>query len=145
MAKASASVVIHKPVQEVFEYTASPVNGPAFIPNLNENSNIQPEQAGVGQTFDWRFNMAGVDLRGKAEVTEYEAPHKAKIVSTGDSSSTWIYSFQEEDGGTKVTLDVEYEIADSAVKKLADKLVVEQLNQRSAEQSLENLKTILES
>src|SRR5438045_2244160 len=114
MAKASASVVIHKPVQEVFEYTASPVNGPAFIPNLNENSNIQPDHAGVGQTFDWRFNMAGVDLRGKAEVTEYEAPYKAKIVSTGDGSSTWTYSFLEEDGGTNINLEVEYEIAETA-------------------------------
>jgi len=144
MAKASASVVIHKPVQEVFAYTASPANGPAFIPNLNENSNIKPEQVGVGQTFDWRFNMSGVDLRGKAEVTEYDAPHRAKIVSTGDGNSTWTYSFQEENGGTKVDLKVEYEIAETAMQKLANKLVVEQLNQRTAEQSLENLKTILE-
>ena len=145
MAKASASVVIHKPVQEVFEYTASPVNGSAFIPNLNENSNIHPEQSGVGQKFDWRFNMNGVDLRGQAEVTEYDSPHRAKIVSTGDSNSTWTYSFQEENSGTKVTLEVEYELAETVLQKLANKLVVEQLNQRSAEQSLENLKTILES
>lgn len=144
MAKASASIVIHKPVQEVFEYTASPVNGPAFIPNLNDNSNIQPEKSGVGQTFDWRFNMSGVDLRGKAEVTEYNAPHRVKIVSTGDGSSTWTYSFQEENGGTKVNLEVDYEIAETAIQKLANMLVVEKLNQRTAEQSVENLKTILE-
>lgn len=144
MAKVSASVVINKPIQEVFDYAASPHNGPAFIPNLNENSNIQPEQPGIGQKFDWRFNMAGVDLRGQAEVTEYNSPHLAKIVSTGDSNSTWTYSFQEENGGTKVTLDVEYELAESAMQKLANKLVIEQLNQRSAEQSVENLKTILE-
>ena len=144
MAKVNASTVIHKPIQEVFDYTASPANGPAFIPNLNENTNIQPEQPGVGQKFDWRFNMAGVDLRGQAEITEYNSPHNVKIVSTGDSSSTWVYSFEEADGGTKVTLKVDYEIAESAMQKLANKLVVEQLNQKSAEQSLENLKTILE-
>ena len=88
--------------------------------------------------------MAGVDLRGQAEITEYNSPHNVKIVSTGDSSSTWVYSFEEADGGTKVTLKVDYEIAESAMQKLANKLVVEQLNQKSAEQSLENLKTILE-
>ncbi len=144
MSKVSATVAINKPVQDVFEYAASPFNGPSFIPNLNENTNIQPEKAGVGQTFDWRFNMGGVDLRGKAEVTEYDAPHRAKIVSTGDTNSTWIYSFQEENSSTKVTLEVEYELAESALQKMANKLVIEKLNQRTAEQSLENLKTILE-
>ena len=144
MAKVSASVVINKPIQEVFEYTASPVNGPAFIPNLNENTNIQPEQIGLGQTFDWRFNLAGVDLKGKAEVAEYDPPHKSTIKTTGDSNTTWVYTFQEENGGTKVTAEVEYEIVESALQKVANRMVVDKLNQRTAEQMLQNLKTILE-
>ncbi|KKQ53156.1 hypothetical protein A2865_02585 [Candidatus Woesebacteria bacterium RIFCSPHIGHO2_01_FULL_39_17] len=144
MAKVSASVVINKPIQEVFKYTASPVNGPAFIPNLNENTNIQPEQPGLGQTFDWRFNMAGVDLKGKAEVTEYEASHKVTIKTTGDSNTTWIYTFQEESGGTQVSAEVDYEIVESALQKIANRVLIDKLNQRTAEQMLENLKTILE-
>jgi len=144
MVSISASLVINKPTQEVFDYAASPLNGPAFIPNLNENSNVQPEQPGVGQTFDWRFNMGGVDLRGSAEVTEYDAPHKVTVVTKGDTSSTWLYTFQDEGGNTKVTLEVEYEVAESALQKLVNRAVVERLNKRTAEQSLENLKTILE-
>jgi hypothetical protein len=66
MAKATSSITINKPIKEVFEYMASPHNGPAFTPNLNENTNIFPEKDSVGQKFDWRFNMAGVDLRGKS-------------------------------------------------------------------------------
>ena len=42
MSVAKASIVINKPVSEVFEYTASAENGPAFIPNLNENTDINP-------------------------------------------------------------------------------------------------------
>ena len=144
MAKASTSIVINKPLQEVFDYTASPYNGPAFIPNLNENINIHPEQPGIGQKWDWRFNMGGVDLRGQAEVTEVDPPHKVKIVSTGGSNSTWVYSFQEENGGTRVTVDIDYVIADTVLLKIADSLVIERLNQRTVEQSLDNLKTILE-
>lgn len=144
MAKVSASVAINKPIQEVFDYAASPVNGPAFIPNLNENTNIQPEQPGLGQTFDWRFNLAGVDLKGKAEVLGYEPPHKVVIKTTGDSNTTWIYTFQEERGGTRVSAEVDYEIVESALQKIANRVVVDKLNQRTAEQMLENLKTILE-
>ena len=144
MAKVRASVVINKPIQEVFKYTASPVNGPAFIPNLNENTNVQPEQPSLGQTFDWRFNLVGIDLKGKAEVTEYEEPHKVTIKTTGDSNTTWIYSFQEENGGTRVSAEVVYEIVESALQKIVNKMVIDKLNQRTAEQMLENLKTILE-
>lgn len=144
MAKAISSVVINKPLQEVFDYTASPVNGPVFIPNLNENSNIVPEQPGLGQTFDWRFNLAGVDVKGKAEVTEYDSPHKVTIKTMGDINTTWIYFFQEEGDGTKVTAEVEYEIVESILQKVANRMVIDKLNQRTAEQMLENLKTILE-
>lgn len=145
MAKVVASILIDKPIDEVFEYTASPLNGPAFIPNLNENTNIQPEKSSVGQTFDWRFNMAGVDLRGKAEVTEFEPPHKVKIVTTGDSNTTWVWSFQAENSSTRVSTEVEYELIESVWQKIINKTIVDKLNQRSAEQMLENLRIILES
>lgn len=144
MTKVSSSIVINKPIQEVFEYTASPHNGPAFIPNLNENTNVTPEKAGKGQTFDWRYNMAGVDLRGKAEVVEYDAPNKVVIKTTGDGTAAWVYSFSEENGGTKVSVEVDYELSENSLRSMANKMVVDKLNQRTSEQMLENLKTILE-
>lgn len=145
MARASASIIIHKPIQEVFDYTASPVNGPAFIPNLNENTNVEPETPSLGQTFDWRFTMAGVDLKGKAEVTEFDRPRLVTIRTTGDSETTWMYTFEEADEGTKVSVDVAYEIVESALKKIVNRMVIDKLNQRTIEQMLDNLKTILES
>lgn len=145
MTKVSSSITINRPIKEVFEYMASPRNGPAFIPNLNENTNIFPEKDGVGQKFDWRFNMAGVDLRGKAEVTEYTPPTKVVISSYGDADSTWIYTLEEADGGTKVSVEIDYELAETALQRIANKTVISKLAQKTTEQMLENLKIILES
>lgn len=145
MTKASSSITINKPIKEVFEYMASPHNGPAFIPNLNENENIFPEKDGVGQKFDWRFNMAGVDLRGKAEVTEYTPPTKVVIASHGDADSTWTYALEEADGGTKVLVEIDYKLAETALQRIANKAVISKLAQKTTEQMLDNLKTILES
>ena len=145
MAKATSSITINKPIKEVFEYMASPHNGPAFTPNLNENTNIFPEKDGLGQKFDWRFNMAGVDLRGKAEVTEYTPPTKAVISSKGDADSTWTYTLEETDGGTKVVVEIDYELAETAVQRIANKMVINKLAQKTTEQMLENLKVILEA
>ena len=124
---------------------ASPHNGPAFIPNLNENTNIFPEEDGVGQKFDWRFNMAGVDLRGKAEVTEYAPPTKVVISSHGDADSTWTYTLEEAGGGTKASVEIDYELAETALQRIANKAVISKLAQKTTEQMLENLKVILET
>lgn len=144
MTKVSSSITINKPVEEVFEYMASPHNGPAFIPNLNENTNISPEEDGVGQKFDWRFNMAGVDLSGKAEVVEYTPPTKVVISSKGEADSMWTYLLEELDGGTKVSIEVDYELAETVLQRIANQAVISKIAQKTAEQMLDNLKTILE-
>lgn len=145
MAKVSASIVINKPIEEVFDFAASPVNGPKFIPNLGENTNINPEEPGVGQTFDWHFNMFGMSLSGNAEVTKFERPNKAVIETDGNNKTTWTYSFAKDDAGTKVTVEVDYVLHEDILRKFVDKVVIDKMNQRSADQMVENLKTILES
>jgi hypothetical protein len=89
--------------------------------------------------------MAGVDLRGKAEVTEYNAPNKVVISSTGDADSGWAYSLEEVSGSTKVSVEINYELSETALQRIANKAVINKLAQKTTEQMLENLKVILES
>ena len=89
--------------------------------------------------------MAGVDLRGKAEVTEYVAPAKVVISSKGDADSTWTYTLEEAGGGTKVSVGIDYELAETALQRIVNKAVVSKLAQKTTEQMLENLKVILET
>ena len=146
MASAKALIVIRKPVSEVFEYTASAENGPAFIPNLNENTNITPEKAGVDQTFDWRFNMAGADLRGKAEGIAFEVDKKVTLRLTGDVNATWDYTFDDlGDGTTRITTEILYEIEPTVLQKVVNAALLDRINQNTIEQMFDNLKLILES
>jgi uncharacterized membrane protein len=146
MASAKALIVIRKPVSEVFEYTASAENGPAFIPNLNENTNITPEKAGVDQTFDWRFNMAGADLRGKAEGIAFEVDKKVTLRLTGDVNATWDYTFEDlGDGTTRITTEILYEIEPTVLQKVVNAALLDRINQNTIEQMFDNLKLILES
>lgn len=146
MASAKALIVIRKPVSEVFEYTASAENGPAFIPNLNENTNITPEKAGVDQTFDWRFNMAGADLRGKAEGIAFEVDKKVTLRLTGDVNATWDYTFEDlGDGTTRITTEILYEVEPTVLQRVVNATLLDRINQNTIEQMFDNLKLILES
>lgn len=143
MNKAQATVSISQPVQKVFEYTASPENGPMFIPNLNQNANITGTPHQVGQKWNWRFNMVGVDFMGSAEVIKSEAPTAWSLKSTGGIDSTWNFTFEDKGEATNVTLEVEYQIPSGVVGKLtAD--AVEKINQKTTSEALSHLKTILE-
>lgn len=135
--------MIKAPIQRVFEYTASPENGPMFIPNLNENSNISVTPTQVGQKWNWRFNMVGVDITGEAEVTKVETPHEWDLKISGGSHGSWKFMFEEADGGTKVALDVEYEMPPGVIGKLSAN-AVEKINQKNTDDILQHLKTILE-
>lgn len=146
MANASGEVTINRPLAEVFEYTASAHNGPAFIPNLNENTDITPDEPSIDQTFNWRFNMAGVDLRGKASGLAYEVNERVTLKLEGDVDATWDYQFSAVDEGTtRIHSEVNYEVEGSKLAKMVNLAVLDSINQHTLDQMLANLKLILES
>jgi uncharacterized membrane protein len=145
MAVVSSSVLINRPIREIFDYVANPQNGPKYNPFVRENSNIKPDQPCLGQTFNWRYLMRGIEMKGSAKVIEYVASQKYAIATTGDIMSTWTFLFEEQTGGTKVTLHIEYEIGQSFVKKIVNLLILDRFNQKALEDALENLKAQLEA
>jgi len=146
MANASGTVVIHRPLAEVFEYTASAYNGPAFIPNLAENTHITPAEPSIDQTFQWRFTMAGVELRGTASGLAYEVNERVTLRLTGDVDAAWDYRFTAVDEHTtRIDSEVTYEVEGSKLAQMVNLAVLDTINQHTLDQMLANLKLILES
>ena len=67
-------------------------------------------------------------------------PHKTTGVD-----STFIYTVEPAGGGSQVTADVVYEVPQGVLAKIADKTVVERMNERDADKAAQSLKTILDS
>lgn len=57
--------------------------------------------------------------------------------------STFVWTYAGENGGTRVTLEVDYTLPSHLLDRLAEPLL-HRLNEREAETVLENLKTSLE-
>ena len=143
MAKIIKSVHIKSDPHKVIDYISDVQHHPAFISALKWVDNLSGDPKSNKTSWDWSFVMSGVELRGKAETVVYEA---GKIYSfkTSGTNSTFIYRVEPEDDGTLLTIEVEYELPESVLSKIADKAVVEHLNEEEANRAAENLKAILE-
>jgi carbon monoxide dehydrogenase subunit G len=144
MAKVTRSFSVKRNPDAVIDYIADVENHPAFIPPLKSVANIAGDPKRKGTSWDWTFVMGGVEIAGKAQTADYQPGKRYSFKTTG-IESTFIYSAAPEGSGSRVTADVVYDVPQTVLAKMADKAVVERMNERDADRAAQNLKTILDS
>jgi len=143
MAKVERSITINAPVEKVFSYWEEPTNRPEVWPSMVEAKDVQPLPNG-GNRFGWVYKMAGVRLEGTTETTEYVANQCIVEKTKGGIESTLTWTFQPEDGGTKLTVEIEYTVPIPVLGKVAEAFIVK-VNEHEAELLLANLKARMEA
>ena len=141
MGKVERSSTINAPVEKVFSYVTDPNSEVEYIPSAVEIRDITGQ--GVGQRYGWTYKLMGISFKGESEVIEHVPNERYVSKSSGGIVSTWTYIFKPTDGGTQLSLVVEYTIPVPVLGKVAEKLIMRQ-NEREAALSMTNLKEILE-
>jgi len=141
MTRIGKSVTINGAVDKVFAYVADPMNAPEWLPSMMEVTDVTG--SGVEQHYRWKFKMAGVPLKGESTVSEHIPNERRVTESKGGVISTWTYTFEPHDGGTKFGIDIEYTIPVPVLGKLAEKLVLKR-NEREADMAMQNIKDKIE-
>jgi uncharacterized membrane protein len=94
---------------------------------------VQMDYKAAGISFE--MTMTSLEMEpGKYMVSQMEG------MITG--TNRWDYEPQE--GGTRVSVEFEYEMPGGALGQLANKLLVERMNAENLEKSLEKLKAVTE-
>jgi carbon monoxide dehydrogenase subunit G len=143
MARLEKSVVISAPTEDVFAYIEDPMTQLEWLPGMREVKDVTPTEEGVGTHFRWVYKMAGISFDGETTVTENVPNQRRVIQSKGGIDSTWIWTFETHNGGTKLSLDLEYTVPIPVLGKLAEKLVLKQ-NEKAADDAIRNIKAKLE-
>jgi uncharacterized membrane protein len=143
MARVAKSAVINGNADQIINYIADVKNHPAFIGPLKSIANVNGDPKKSGTSWDWTFVMAGVELSGRAETVGFEAGKTFSYKTTTGAESTWTYSVDPQGGGSKVTVDVSYEVPKTLLSKMQAG-VVEKLNDAEGLRAVENLKAILD-
>ncbi len=124
MIKVEASILIQKPVGEVFAYTNDAAKNKDWQEGLVDSKITSPGPFGVGTQMTDVRKFLGRDLDSKLEVTAYE-PNKRVSVKTisGPIKFEITQLYEPAGGGTKLTLIGEgepgglFKLAEGAVKK----------------------------
>jgi carbon monoxide dehydrogenase subunit G len=145
MPRITKVVTIKEQPAKVLSYITDVKNHPAFLSALKSVTNLKGDPMQVGQSWDWTFVMGGVEIKGRAETAAYTAGKNYSFKTTSGIVSTFSYSLESAPEGTRLTVDVDYEVPNNVLGKIADKAVVERLNDQEGDRAVQNLQAILGS
>ena len=143
MAKLEKSVTIKAPVGKVFDYLSDPRNFPEVWPSMVAVKDVQPSPKG-GNNFSWTYKMAGMNFEGASEVLEYTANQRTIVENKKGIPSKFVWTYQPEAGGTRLTVQVEYTVPIPLLGRLAEAFIIKQ-NENEMDVMLANLKARLEA
>jgi uncharacterized protein YndB with AHSA1/START domain len=143
MIKIEHSIVINRPVEEVFEYIANPEKTPLWAGVVRETKLTSEGPYGVGSTYNNVVELLGRRIESNYEVTEYEPNSKSSTKTTSGPMPMEISTtFKAVEGGTEVTNSAKLDAA--GLFKLAEP-VFARMADRQVETDFANLKDLLEA
>jgi uncharacterized membrane protein len=143
MAVIEASVIIRRPIEEVFAYVTDIKNLPLWESGSLEAERTSPGEASIGATAHGVDKVMGRRMAWTSIVKEYESDRKYnETVTIGSTLMDVYHSYASVDGGTRFTL--KYVIRASGLLKLLAPFVAISMRKQTKE-NLSNLKRILEA
>jgi hypothetical protein len=94
--------------------------------------------------FHWKYKMAGLFFEGDSVMEEVVKDQRVVTTNAGGISSRFVWTYQPENGGTMMTVDIEYTVPVPVLGKLAETVIVK-MNDREADTLLANLKIRMEA
>lgn len=144
MIKIEQSVVINRPVEEVFAFVTNYETHQQWQSGIVEAKVTSEGPLGVGSRYTYVMQMLGRRLETAGEITEHEPPSKHGWKATSGPFPVFqgAFLFEAVNGSTKVTMVGEAE--PGGFFKLAEPIAL-RMTQRQLETSLNNLKDLLEA
>jgi uncharacterized protein YndB with AHSA1/START domain len=102
-----ASVVIDRPIDEVFAFLADGENDPKFSPRVLEIAKTTDGPTGVGTIYASTVKDAGLKTKREFKLVEFEPPTRIRweeLSKNVITASEGGYDLAPEGGGTRVTI-----------------------------------------
>ena len=141
MIKVEHSIVINRPVEEVFAVVTNVENNPKWGSGLLEAVKTSEGPIGVGTTWRLVRKVLGQRLEAESEVTEYELNRNYVQRSKSPFPVEVRQTYEAVEGGTRITITLEAE--PGGFFKLAEPLL-KSTAKREIDAEFANLKDLME-
>ena len=143
MAEIHKSTTVAAPVDKVFEIVDDPANFPKYVPNVYDVVDVRRSDGRIGDSFRVIYKVLGVTFDEKFTVTDYERPKRIKSTFSGGMTGTFAWTFEPQGEGSKINVDIDYQLAGGPLGKALDSLMLERVNEKTIEDTLKNLTRIV--
>lgn len=143
MSTITGSILIDRPVEEVFDYVADERHEPAYNPEMTSVSQVTDGPVGVGTRWDATLTQRGRRVRLLIEVTEHARPRRLGTRSTTSGMDIeGVLTFTPE--GDQTRMDWRWQLMPRGWLRLAGPLVGS-MGRRQERRIWASLKRVLET
>ena len=141
MAQIKSSIIIKRPIEEVFAFVADPRNDLKWRSDVVE-SNVTSVSLDVGATFEFASEFMGRKIETKGKITAYDPPkHFAWKSIKSPIPVSAVTTFEAVADGTLIVDTADFE--PGGFFKIAEPLLIKQA-QSAVEKDMQKLKELLE-
>jgi uncharacterized membrane protein len=143
MAKLERSIVIKGTVVEIESITNDIDRMPEWYSGVTKatTDGVFPD---AGGTVVMTYKAAGLTFEMSQTSLEYEYGKGGKYKLEGMIAGNYEEFLEPLENGTRYTMKFDYNMPGGGVGKVVDKLIVERMNAKQLEDSLKNLKRLVE-
>ena len=141
MVHAEKTVLVHRPVQSVFDFILNGANNRLWRSSVTDIKPLSEEPYGVGARFEQGLKGPTGRIAGDYEITEVKPNELIRFqVTAGPARPTGTYRFRSEGGATEVAFALDYHA--KGLAKLMEPMIQRSMDEEVA--MLDELKAFLE-
>ncbi len=146
MTRIERSIAVAQSPERVFDALTDLDRLPEWATIVVETGDVSQRPVQAGTTFRQTIRVAGRHLDTDWRVVEWDRPHHVVYEATALlGGRLWMRQRVTPEGdGSRVALEIDYDLPGGILGDIADRAFLEERNQREAEESLGNLQRLLE-
>jgi hypothetical protein len=136
------SIIIHAKPEEVYRFARDPRYWADWYVGLSEPRTVSGTGE-VGTVVESSYLLVGIHFPVTLKVPqEQEGPevYTHTVTFVGPLAGVQIATYRPRDAGTEATFEIDYEVPAGALGRIADRFVIERMQERVVEHTLVNLK-----
>jgi len=141
------NIFIDAPIEKVYAFARDPEHWNLFMLGLSAPETIKGKGE-AGTLVKHHYTVAGIPFPVTTKVLidkpgPKAAQWKGEIEGPLDGNQEWTYTAKND--GTDLVVNIDYTVPGKALGKFADRLLIERMQERAIEHTLENLKLFCEA